>query len=258
MPKPARYEEIEIKLRVQDVDALRSRLKRLRAREITPRTHESNTLYDTPATGSQAPRPAHPHPNRNAGFELIRRGRPKENLEAILTYKGPSPLSSSAHASGPANQKSAVISRSEEEVEARYRSGRNARILRALGLRPVFRYEKFRTTYVLPGIRGLKDRARRDPCRHVSRTGRPAAAIDPRRQAPRIRPERLHDGHLRLVVSRRLPPPWPKARRHALSANKKIALTLHSFLDKDLNTVYLLSWSFLRGHERIRKARTLS
>ena len=30
------------------------------------------------------------------------------------------------------------------------------RILRALGLGPVFQYEKFRTTYVLPGIPGVK------------------------------------------------------------------------------------------------------
>jgi adenylate cyclase class IV len=31
-----------------------------------------------------------------------------------------------------------------------------ARILRSLGLQPSFQYEKFRTTYALPGIRGLK------------------------------------------------------------------------------------------------------
>src|SRR5579863_9199277 len=47
-PMTAHHEEIEIKLRVPDAAALRSRLKRLRAREITPRTYESNTLFDTP------------------------------------------------------------------------------------------------------------------------------------------------------------------------------------------------------------------
>jgi hypothetical protein len=47
-PMTAHHEEIEIKLRVPDAAALRSRLKRLRTREITPRTYESNTLYDTP------------------------------------------------------------------------------------------------------------------------------------------------------------------------------------------------------------------
>ena len=89
MPKPTHREEIEIKLRVQDIAALRSRLKRLRAREITPRTHESNTLYDTPR-----------HDLRRRG-QLIRirieqpassfrKRRPKENAAAILTYKGPS------------------------------------------------------------------------------------------------------------------------------------------------------------------------
>jgi len=40
--------EIEIKLRVTDVRALRRRLMQLRARVVTPRTYESNTLYDTP------------------------------------------------------------------------------------------------------------------------------------------------------------------------------------------------------------------
>ena len=41
-------QEIEIKLRVTDVPTLRRRLKQLKARQITPRTHELNTLYDTP------------------------------------------------------------------------------------------------------------------------------------------------------------------------------------------------------------------
>ena len=70
MPKPAHREEIEIKLRVQDIAALRSRLKRLRAREITPRTHESNTLYDTPRQDLRRRGQLIRIPNRAAGFEF--------------------------------------------------------------------------------------------------------------------------------------------------------------------------------------------
>src|ERR1700722_9409789 len=82
-------EEIEVKLRVLNVAALRRRLRQLRAREISPRTHESNTLYDTPKKDL-----------RRRG-QLIRirieqqashfaKVRPNENAAAVLTYKGPS------------------------------------------------------------------------------------------------------------------------------------------------------------------------
>lgn len=40
--------EIEVKFRVEDVDALADRLRALGFRTVTPRTFERNTLYDTP------------------------------------------------------------------------------------------------------------------------------------------------------------------------------------------------------------------
>ena len=155
MPKTAHREEIEIKLRVPDVAALRRRLKRLRAREISQRTHELNTLYDTPKNDL-----------RRRG-QLIRirierlasssRRRPQTDDDAaILTFKGPSHLLSNA----PGTERNSEIRshfkiKDEAEVSV---SGPDqmARILRALGLHPSFRYEKFRTTYALPGVRGLK------------------------------------------------------------------------------------------------------
>lgn len=155
MPKTAHREEIEIKLRVPDVAALRSRLKRLRAREISQRTHELNTLYDTPKNDL-----------RRRG-QLIRirierlassfRRRPQtDNDAAVLTFKGPSHLLSNAPGTGRNSEiRSHFKIKDEAEVSI---SGPDqmARILRALGLHPSFRYEKFRTTYALPGVRGLK------------------------------------------------------------------------------------------------------
>jgi adenylate cyclase class 2 len=155
MPKTPHHEEIEIKLRVQDVDALLSRLKRVRTREISPRTYESNTLYDTPQQ------------NLRRSGKLIRirieqrastfRNRPpSDNAPAILTYKGPSLPSRKSSKTGRRS-----ISRQyfkiKEEIEVTVAGATElAGILQALGLHPVFRYEKFRTTYALPGVRGLK------------------------------------------------------------------------------------------------------
>ncbi len=147
--------EIEIKLRVLDVLALRRLLKRLRAREIVPRTYESNTLYDT------------------AGRTLMRRGeliririeqpaspggkrRPGGGAAAILTYKGPVQDSPVLKRRGN-RPKAAPRFKVRDEIEISLGDGgKMAEILRALGLRPVFRYEKFRTTYALPGIANLK------------------------------------------------------------------------------------------------------
>jgi adenylate cyclase class 2 len=155
MPKAAHREEIEIKLRVQDVAAIRHRLKRLRAREISPRTYESNTLYDTPRHDlrrrDQLIRIRIEHPASNFGKRT-----PNENAPAVLTYKGPSLLSRNATKAGRHPKTRARFKIKEEWEVSVAGADEMARILRALGLHPVFRYEKFRTTFVLPRIRGLK------------------------------------------------------------------------------------------------------
>src|SRR5256885_9836920 len=65
--------EIEIKFRVDDPRALRRRLRAAGFREITPRTHEMNTLYDLPD-----------RPLRRRG-ELLRLRR--YGKEWLLTHK---------------------------------------------------------------------------------------------------------------------------------------------------------------------------
>ena len=147
--------EIEIKLSVLDVAALRKRLKNLRAREISPRTHEFNTLYDTPNKGlkrrGQLIRIRIEQPASNFG-----KARPGKDTPAILTYKGPPRLSRIFKKSGT-QSKTRSRFKIKEEAEARVAGGGEmARILCGLGLNPVFRYEKFRTTYVLPDTRDLK------------------------------------------------------------------------------------------------------
>jgi adenylate cyclase class 2 len=177
MPKTAHREEIEIKLRVEDIGALRTRLKRLRARQISPRTYESNTLFDTLR-----------HDLRRRG-QLVRlrieqpassfaKRRPNENVSAVLTYKGPPPSSRGARNVG-GNSKILGHFKIKEEAEVSFTATYEMdRILRALGLFPVFRYEKFRTTYALSGVRGLKVELDETPIGTYLELEGPPPAID--------------------------------------------------------------------------------
>jgi adenylate cyclase, class 2 len=148
-------QETEIKLRVTDIPALRRRLKQLKARQILPRTHELNTLYDTP--------------NRN----LARRGQlirirvertpsrsskklQSPSTEAKLTYKGPARNKSNEGAGHDRSKKKSRYKVKEEFELGISDAEQMRRILSALGLRPSFRYEKFRTTYALKRQRNLK------------------------------------------------------------------------------------------------------
>jgi adenylate cyclase class 2 len=149
------HREIEIKLRVPDPAALRRLLKRLGARQITPRIHEANALYDTLAGGF-----------RRRG-ELLRirtewpgPGPKKERMQqdghAILTYKAPVRSRRGGRKSAMTGDSRLRFKIKEEAEVTVVGAAQMDRILRGLGLSPQFRYEKYRTTYVLPRIPRVK------------------------------------------------------------------------------------------------------
>ena len=115
----ARPKEIEIKFVAPDLRALRSRLRNLGFRLVTPRTREMNVLYDLPG-----------HPLRTRG-QLLRLRRYGDKW--TLTHK----------ARGVAGRH-----KSREETETVVDNGpRMHRILLSLGFLPSFRYEKFRSEW---------------------------------------------------------------------------------------------------------------
>jgi adenylate cyclase class IV len=144
--------EIEVKVRIADREAFLRQLLRFGAKLKKPRVHEVNTLYDTAngdlAKGCQiarirVERSALRDEPEHRGAHHSKSEAPAEAPVATLTYKGPT---------GPSR---GYKVREEHEV----RVG-NAQMLEALckmlGLRPWFRYEKFRSTYALPGIKGVE------------------------------------------------------------------------------------------------------
>lgn len=161
--------EVEVKLRVNDLAALRKRLARLKARpEPAGRVHEMNYLFDTPQGGlakhGQLLRIRVADPERGAARTgRGAKGSGNPGMDAVLTYKGPSGLPSDVQQT--ANQgspnPSAARTRTRpgrykvrEEIEVTVADpGGLKTIFEALGLRGWFRYEKFRTTYQLPASR---------------------------------------------------------------------------------------------------------
>lgn len=119
--------ETEIKIRVDNIGSLRKRLRGLGFHVHEPRVFESNTIFDF--TNSKL---------RRAG-ELLRLREVRRKL--LITYKGRSQQ-------GPY--------KTREEIESR---GGDAaamvEILLRLGLKPTFRYEKYRTEYMRQGSRGI-------------------------------------------------------------------------------------------------------
>lgn len=136
--------EIEIKLRVDDVPALLRRLKRIGAAS-RGRVFEQNTLYDTPDSAfrrsgcllrTRAETPAAAH-----GLAAGPRG-------AVLTFKEP-PTPNSQKRSG--GRRSRYKERLERELPISHPTAW-PKMLRWLGLRPTFRYEKYRSTFRLGSL----------------------------------------------------------------------------------------------------------
>lgn len=113
--------EVEIKFRVNDIQTLVDHLQRLGFKQITPRTHEMNTLFDLPG-----------QPLRKRGDLL----RLREYGDVwTLTHKA-----RGKHKSGP--------HKTRIETETRVQDGSKMEaILRALQFEPCFRYEKFRAEW---------------------------------------------------------------------------------------------------------------
>jgi adenylate cyclase class 2 len=122
----AQPKEVEIKFRVDNVQKLKRELRAAGFRQLTPRTHEMNTLYDLPGL-----------PLRKRG-ELLRIR--KYGRRWILTHKA------KRAAASPAGSSERHKIRIETETDIA-NGDKLAAIFGALGFFPVFRYEKFRSEW---------------------------------------------------------------------------------------------------------------
>jgi adenylate cyclase, class 2 len=112
--------EIEIKLALREPRATRARLAELGFRRVSRRSFERNTLFDYPDRRLR---------NADSLMRLRLEGRRSQ-----LTFKGPR--------AGHGRFKE------RPEIETDVKDGPEAgRLMEALGLRVVFRYEKWRTLY---------------------------------------------------------------------------------------------------------------
>jgi len=133
--------EIEIKLRITNIPKILRKIKSLGATPH-PRVQEQNTLYDTPQSHLRQRhmllrlRIETPAPLNNPTSKTER---------VILTSKAPPPPQQN-------KKPSRYKIRSEREQVVPQSSRQYAKALIALGFRPTFRYDKFRTTFRLPNL----------------------------------------------------------------------------------------------------------
>jgi adenylate cyclase class 2 len=136
--------EIEIKLRITDLAGFRRALAKLGVRSATrgsKRVHEQNILFDTAAKMLK----------KRGQLLRVRAEAPetegkhkKRGNHALLTFKSPV---------GKRNKRGGHrgVHKVREELELQVSDGEAlASVLEGLGMRPWFRYEKFRTKYRLP------------------------------------------------------------------------------------------------------------
>jgi adenylate cyclase class 2 len=145
-------QEIEIKLRVKDTEALKAALKGMGARLLlggTGRVHEWNTLFDTDPQDlrkrEQLLRTRVETPDGHVSQSKKSGGQP-----ALLTFKGP--IVGGRRRGGGSKIGGGHKVREEIEFQLGDAAG-VAKILERLGMRPSFHYEKYRTTFQLPATK---------------------------------------------------------------------------------------------------------
>ena len=144
--------ETEIKLRIEDGKGLRRALKKMGAVLVgrgSGRVHEMNLIFDTPEGGLAK------HGQllriRTETPEGGKRGKAEKGVapRVVLTFKSP-PEELAMGEAGPVVRDRRHKVRQETEVVLTDAAGLQ-KIFEGLGLRGWFRYEKYRTTYRLPG-----------------------------------------------------------------------------------------------------------
>ncbi len=129
--------EVEVKVRVSDIPALIRTISRLRA-ECCGRILERNALFDTPDEDfRRRGRLLRVRTETSAPSKLFPGGFARN----VITSKSPAPTSAGSH----------FKEKLERELIMPSLRGW-VPSLRSLGFRPGFRYEKYRTTFRLPGL----------------------------------------------------------------------------------------------------------
>jgi len=173
--------ETEIKLAIADGKRLARGLKRLGAKPANakcPRVHEMNLLFDTP-DGGLAKHGQLLRIRTESPANGKRAAKEKGAARTLLTFKSPPEELAIGEIRPSAGRRHKV----REEIETVLADGETVkRIFEGLGLRGWFRYEKFRTTYVLPGrhrwAKGLLIEVDETPIGTFVELEGPAEAID--------------------------------------------------------------------------------
>lgn len=149
--------ETEIKLRIEDVAALRKLLHRVGARTVTGesgRVHEWNTLYDTSAEElrgrNQLLRVRAETPTGSTG---ARADSKRAKKRFILTFKGPvqGGVDAGSVKRSASDRHYGGNHKVREEIELEIGDAKAlGKIVARLGMRESFHYEKYRTTFRMP------------------------------------------------------------------------------------------------------------
>lgn len=169
--------ETEIELKISDVPAFHRALKRIGARLASPGTskvHEQNVIFDTPPGGLAK----HGQLLRIRTETPVGRGKPhspRAKQRVVLTFKQPAGVGLENASDG------SYKVREELEVEVA-EAGNLTRIFEGLGMKGWFQYEKYRTTFRMPGskawAKGLLIELDETPIGTFVELEGPAPAID--------------------------------------------------------------------------------